>query len=62
MAATTIRQGLPDDEKKFWHSHVNEVLSGQQVAPGVPLAAANLDAKSLLDTCERWRWPAAGDL
>jgi hypothetical protein len=27
-----------------------QVLSGQLVAPGVPLAAANVDAEKLLDT------------
>jgi len=37
----TLNQGLPDDEKRYWHSHVYEVLSGQLVAPGVPLVAAN---------------------
>lgn len=31
--------GLPDDEKKFWHPHDYEILSGQLVAPGVPEGA-----------------------
>ena len=28
-------EGLPDEEKKFWHSHHYEVLSGMFVAPDV---------------------------
>lgn len=30
---------LPDDEKKLWHPHNYEILSGQLVAPGLPSAA-----------------------
>ncbi|KAI8468414.1 MAG: DUF1264-domain-containing protein [Monoraphidium minutum] len=41
---------LPEEEKKYWHSHVYEVLSGQLVAPRVPLVAANRDAEKLIDT------------
>ncbi len=29
-------RGLPDDEKRLWHSHHYEVKSGELVAPGVP--------------------------
>jgi hypothetical protein len=31
--------GLAGDEKKLWHSHQFEVMSGQLVAPGLPEAA-----------------------
>lgn len=31
--------GLPQPEKKFWHPHNGEILSGQLVAPGIPEAA-----------------------
>jgi Protein of unknown function (DUF1264) len=31
--------GLPPDEKKLWHSHRYEVMSGQLVAPGMTEAA-----------------------
>src|SRR5690606_22025189 len=27
---------LPDEEKKLWHSHHYEVLSGTLIAPGIP--------------------------
>lgn len=30
---------LPEGEKKFWHPHNYEILSGQLVAPGLPAAA-----------------------
>lgn len=31
--------GLPEDEKKYWHPHNGEILSGQLVAPNLPDAA-----------------------
>jgi hypothetical protein len=30
---------LPDEERRFWHPHNGEILSGQLVAPGIPDAA-----------------------
>jgi hypothetical protein len=30
---------LPEDERKYWHPHNAEILSGQLVAPGIPAAA-----------------------
>lgn len=30
---------LPDAEKKYWHPHNSEILSGQLIAPGIPQAA-----------------------
>ncbi|HUF82236.1 MAG TPA: OBAP family protein [Burkholderiales bacterium] len=29
-------EALPEDERKFWHPHNGEILSGQLVAPGIP--------------------------
>jgi hypothetical protein len=29
-------EGLPDEEKRYWHSHQFEVESGQLTAPGNP--------------------------
>jgi len=37
---------LPDEERKYWHPHNGEILSGQLVAPGIPRAAE----KSLMKT------------
>jgi hypothetical protein len=30
---------LPEDERKYWHPHNAEILSGQLVAPGIPAVA-----------------------
>jgi hypothetical protein len=43
-------EGLPADEKKFWHSHEHEVMSGMLVAPRVPEPAERLEMASLVDT------------
>ncbi|PRQ08515.1 hypothetical protein ENSA7_18010 [Enhygromyxa salina] len=32
-------EGLPEQEKQYWHPHNFEILSGQLVAPGLPPAA-----------------------
>ncbi len=32
-------EGLPEGEKKYWHPHNGEILSGQLVAPGLPAVA-----------------------
>jgi hypothetical protein len=32
---------LPQNEKKYWHPHNGEILSGQLVAPGLPKLAEN---------------------
>lgn len=32
-------EGLPEEEKGYWHPHNYEVLSGQLTAPGLPQAA-----------------------
>ena len=37
---------LPEEERKYWHPHNGEILSGQLVAPGIPKAAE----KSLMKT------------
>lgn len=43
-------ESLPEEEKKYWHSHVYEVTSGQLVALNVPLAAQNKDAEKIIDS------------
>ena len=42
--------GLPEEEKKFWHSHRYEVMSGQLVAPRVPGVAEKEVMKKLVST------------
>jgi len=41
---------LPEEEKRFWHSHVYEVTSGLLLAPNLPLTAEKSAMKSLVNT------------
>jgi len=41
---------LPQDEKKFWHPHNGEILSGQLVAPGIPQAAEHALMKKKMNS------------
>lgn len=43
-------KALPAAEKKFWHSHVHEVKSGQLVAPGIPQLAEHELMEKLVHT------------
>lgn len=43
-------EGLPEDEKKYWHSHRYEVMSGELVPPRIPEPAERPEMKSLVDT------------
>jgi hypothetical protein len=43
-------RGLPDDEKRLWHSHHYEVKSGELVAPGIPELAERAYFKDLVTT------------
>ncbi|MBS0639090.1 MAG: OBAP family protein [Acetobacteraceae bacterium] len=42
--------GLPDEEKRLWHSHHYEVKSGALVAPGIPELAEREYFKDLVTT------------
>lgn len=41
---------LPEEERKYWHSHIHEVKSGLLTAPGVPAAAENEVMAKLVNT------------
>ena len=43
-------QTLPEEEKRFWHSHVYEVKSGSLIAPRLPDLAENEPMKKLIGT------------
>jgi hypothetical protein len=43
-------KGLPEEEKKMWHSHVYEVKSGQLIAPGLSDAAEHQLMEKLIST------------
>lgn len=42
--------GLPNEEKQYWHPHNFEVLSGQLVAPGLPDVAEHAMLKELMNS------------
>lgn len=39
IVSARIFESLPTDERKLWHPHNGEILSGQLVAPGIPAVA-----------------------
>jgi len=41
---------LPEEEKKYWHSHAYEVKSGMLVAPSIPYAVENIEMEKLAST------------
>jgi hypothetical protein len=43
-------RGLPDEEKRLWHSHHYEVKSGMLVAPGIPDLAEHAYFEDLVTT------------
>ncbi|MBN8901076.1 MAG: OBAP family protein, partial [Rhodospirillales bacterium] len=43
-------RGLPEGEKRLWHSHHYEISSGQLVAPGIPELAERTYFKDLIST------------
>jgi hypothetical protein len=43
-------RGLPEDEKRLWHSHHFEVKSGELIAPGIPELAERAYFKDLVTT------------
>lgn len=45
-----IFDSLPAEEKKYWHPHNGEILSGQLVAPGIPKIAEKSLMKSKMNS------------
>lgn len=41
---------LPEEERRFWHPHNGEILSGQLVAPGIPEAAEHALMKKKMNS------------
>lgn len=50
IISEALFNGLPAEEKKLWHSHKFEVMSGQLVAPGLPDVAEKELMKKLVTT------------
>ncbi|GAC1410691.1 MAG: OBAP family protein [Burkholderiaceae bacterium] len=45
-----IFAGLPQEERKYWHPHDGEILSGQLMAPGIPSVAEHALMKKKLNS------------
>lgn len=43
-------ESLPEEEKKYWHPHNYEILSGQLIAPGLPTMASQALMKSKINS------------
>lgn len=54
-----IFEGLPEDEKPYWHPHNYEILSGQLVAPGLPEVAEHALMRDKINSYGKtWHtWP-----
>ena len=50
IISETLFAGLPEQEKALWHSHVQEVTSGQLIAPGIPEVAEHALMEKLIHT------------
>jgi hypothetical protein len=50
IISDTLFESLPSEEKKYWHPHNYEVLSGQLIAPGLPKTAEKELMKKVINT------------
>ncbi|WP_223165118.1 OBAP family protein [Massilia frigida] len=50
IISETLFETLPTEEKKFWHPHNGEILSGQLMAPGIPKVAEKVLMKSKMNS------------
>ena len=50
IVSERLYKTLPAAEKSLWHSHVQEVKSGQLIAPGIPQVAEHELMKKLIST------------
>ncbi len=45
-----LMETLPEEERKFWHPHNHEILSGTLVAPGLPAVAEKAMLRLLMNS------------
>jgi hypothetical protein len=50
IVSERIFKGLPEDEKRLWHSHRHETTSGELVMPGIPQALEHTAIEMLVTT------------
>ena len=66
IISARLFEGLPDGEKRYWHSHQFEVRSGQLTAPGIPQPVEHEIMKKLVNTYGKtwhtWQYDQHSDL
>lgn len=50
IVSEAMFDGLPEDEKAYWHPHNYEILGGSLIAPGLPAVAETALMKRLLNS------------
>lgn len=50
IVSGSLLDGMPAEEKTYWHPHNFEIFSGQLVAPGLPKAAETQFMKKLINS------------
>lgn len=61
IVSERIFEGLPEAERKYWHPHNYEILSGELVAPGIPaVAEKELMRKKMNSYGKTWHVWATG--
>jgi len=50
IVSEKVFSSFPEEEKKLWHSHVYEVISGELIAPRIPDVAEHAFMKDLVRT------------
>ena len=61
IVSEKLFEELPEQEKKYWHPHNYEILSGQLVAPGVPDVAEDEFMKQKMNSYGKtWHFWSAG--
>lgn len=50
IVSAKLFETLPEDERRYWHSHDYEVKSGQLIAPGLPEAAEHALMEKFVST------------
>jgi hypothetical protein len=50
IVSDRLFESLPDDERRYWHPHNYEVLSGELVAPGLPKSVERAFFRQLVNS------------
>lgn len=50
IVSEALYEGLPEEEKQYWHPHNYEILGGSLIAPGLPAAAEKALMRRLMNS------------